>query len=131
MANLRADLRTLASLGQLQTLERPAGALGQYLALTGARLTSPADLLHARLATHYVPRAQLPRLRAALAAAALPENPGGNPGGVAGPPTAGGSGANDVASAQRGKEAALAAVLAVVADFQVLFLYPHCVGAGG
>ncbi len=50
----------------------PAGALGLYLALTGARLTSPADLLHARLATHYVPRAALPRLRAALAAAPLP-----------------------------------------------------------
>jgi hypothetical protein len=49
----------------------PAGALGLYLALTGARLTSPADLLHARLATHYVPRDALPRLRAALAAVPL------------------------------------------------------------
>ena len=103
----------------------PAGALGLYLALTGARLTSPADLLHARLATHFVPHAQLPRLRAALAAAALPENPGRNPGGVAGPPAAGGGGADDVASVQRGKEAALAAILAVVGDFQVLFLDPH------
>ena len=73
-----------------------------------------------------MPRAHLPRLRDALAAAALPENPGG----VAGPPAAGGSGADDVASAKRSKEAALAAVLAVVADFQVLFLDPHCVGAG-
>ncbi|KAK9838090.1 hypothetical protein WJX81_000590 [Elliptochloris bilobata] len=65
---------------------RAPGALGLYLALTGARLTSPADLLHARLATHYVPRAHLPRLRAALA--------------------------------ERGTEAALAAVQAVVAEHQ-------------
>ena len=103
-----------------------------YLALTGARLTHPADLLHTRLATHYVPRAQLSRLRAALASSALPENPGRRPGGAgapapaaAAPPAAGGRSAGGAAPAQDGKEAALAAVQAVVAEFQVQ--NTHCI----
>ena len=41
------------------------GALGTWLALTGARLTG-ADNVHAGLATHYVLRERLPALRLAL-----------------------------------------------------------------
>jgi enoyl-CoA hydratase len=48
-------------------LPRLPGALGMYLGLTGARLTG-ADAVHAGVATHFVPRAALPALRAALAA---------------------------------------------------------------
>ncbi len=48
-------------------LPRLPGAIGTWLALTGARLTG-ADSVHARLATHFVPRAALPGLRAALVA---------------------------------------------------------------
>jgi enoyl-CoA hydratase len=47
-------------------LPRLPGELGMYLALTGARLTG-ADAVHAGIATHFVPRADLPALRAALA----------------------------------------------------------------
>jgi enoyl-CoA hydratase/carnithine racemase len=47
-------------------LPRLPGALGMYLALTGARLTG-ADAVHAGLATHFVPRARLGDLSAALA----------------------------------------------------------------
>ncbi len=46
-------------------LPRLPGALGLYLALTGERLMG-ADAVHAGLATHFVPRAALPALRAAL-----------------------------------------------------------------
>ncbi|CAM6087045.1 unnamed protein product [Calypogeia fissa] len=42
------------------------GALGSYLALTGARVKNPADALYVGLATHYVPSANLPALREAL-----------------------------------------------------------------
>ncbi len=51
--------------GTSHVLPRLPGALGNWLALTGARLRG-ADSLHAGLATHYVPAATLPALRAAL-----------------------------------------------------------------
>jgi len=43
------------------------GALGKWLALTGARLKG-AEAVEAGLATHFVPRARMPDLRAALRA---------------------------------------------------------------
>ncbi|HEV7264342.1 MAG TPA: enoyl-CoA hydratase/isomerase family protein [Falsiroseomonas sp.] len=46
-------------------LPRLPGALGSWLALTGARLKG-AEAVEAGLATHFVPRAGLPALRAAL-----------------------------------------------------------------
>jgi enoyl-CoA hydratase len=46
-------------------LPRLAGALGPFLALTGARLRG-AEAVEAGLATHFVPRAALPALRGAL-----------------------------------------------------------------
>jgi 3-hydroxyisobutyryl-CoA hydrolase len=48
-----------------------AGGMGMFLALTGARLKG-ADVLHAGIATHYVARAQLPALEAALCGIAAP-----------------------------------------------------------
>jgi enoyl-CoA hydratase len=48
-------------------LPRLPGALGPWLALTGARLRG-AEAVEAGLATHFVPREQLPALRAALLA---------------------------------------------------------------
>jgi enoyl-CoA hydratase/carnithine racemase len=48
-------------------LPRLPGALGMWLALTGARLNG-ADAVHAGLATHYTSREALPALRAALIA---------------------------------------------------------------
>ncbi|MGG5809883.1 enoyl-CoA hydratase/isomerase family protein [Falsiroseomonas sp. CW058] len=48
-------------------LPRLAGGLGNWLALTGARLKG-AEAVEAGLATHFVPRADLPALRAALMA---------------------------------------------------------------
>ena len=48
-------------------LPRLPGALGMYLGLTGARLTG-ADAVHAGLATHFVPKAAIGGLAAALAA---------------------------------------------------------------
>lgn len=53
--------------GASYLLPRLPGALGMYLALTGARV-SGADAVHAGLATHYVPRARLAALREAVAA---------------------------------------------------------------
>jgi enoyl-CoA hydratase/carnithine racemase len=47
-------------------LPRLPGALGYYLGLTGTRI-SGADAVHAGFATHFVPRAGLPDLSAALA----------------------------------------------------------------
>ncbi|MBV9758698.1 MAG: enoyl-CoA hydratase/isomerase family protein [Alphaproteobacteria bacterium] len=47
-------------------LPRLPGALGMFLSLTGTRLRG-ADAVHAGLATHYVPRAALPELAAAIA----------------------------------------------------------------
>ncbi len=52
--------------GTSHVLPRLPGALGLYLGLTGTRLTG-ADAVHAGLATHFVPRAQLGALSAALA----------------------------------------------------------------
>jgi len=46
-------------------LSRLPGALGFFLALTGARLTG-ADAVHAGIATHFVPKAALGALRAEL-----------------------------------------------------------------
>jgi enoyl-CoA hydratase len=54
-------------IGATYVLPRLPGALGCYLGLTGERLRG-ADAVHAGLATHFVPRAALPALRAALAA---------------------------------------------------------------
>src|SRR5918993_2954490 len=51
--------------GTSYVLPRLPGAVGTWLALTGARLKG-ADSVHAGLATHYVPKAALPALRAAL-----------------------------------------------------------------
>ncbi|WP_198372412.1 enoyl-CoA hydratase/isomerase family protein [Roseomonas rosulenta] len=51
--------------GTSYVLPRLPGAIGTWLALTGARLTG-ADSVHAGLATHFVPREHLPALRAAL-----------------------------------------------------------------
>ncbi len=52
--------------GATHVLPRLPGQLGLFLGLTGHRL-SGTDAVHAGLATHYVPRAQLPKLRRALA----------------------------------------------------------------
>jgi len=68
-------------------LPRCPGRIGLYLGLTGARLKA-ADMLHAGIATHYVPRARLDALEQALAAdgadvdevlAAFAEDPGPAP----------------------------------------------------
>ncbi|WP_019833668.1 enoyl-CoA hydratase/isomerase family protein [Sphingomonas sp. PR090111-T3T-6A] len=48
-------------------LSRLAGAMGEYLALTGARLDG-AECLALGLATHYVPSEALPELKAAIVA---------------------------------------------------------------
>jgi enoyl-CoA hydratase len=51
--------------GTSYVLPRLPGALGKWLALTGARLKG-AEAVEAGLATHFVPREALPALRAAL-----------------------------------------------------------------
>lgn len=51
--------------GTSYVLPRLPGALGRWLALTGARLRG-AEAVEAGLATHFVPRDRLPALRAAL-----------------------------------------------------------------
>jgi enoyl-CoA hydratase/carnithine racemase len=51
--------------GTSYVLPRLPGAIGTWLALTGARLKG-ADAVHAGLADHFVPRERLPALRAAL-----------------------------------------------------------------
>jgi len=53
-------------IGATYFLPRMPGALGMYLALTGARVTG-ADAVHVGLATHFVPRTRLPDLSAAIA----------------------------------------------------------------
>ncbi len=52
--------------GTTYALPRMPGELGMYLGLTGARIAG-ADAVHAGFATHYVPHAEFPALRAALA----------------------------------------------------------------
>ena len=42
------------------------GGVGLYLALTGKRLSKPADLLRTGIATHFVKAARLPQLTEAL-----------------------------------------------------------------
>ena len=54
-------------IGASYFLPRLPGALGLYLALTGAELRG-ADAVHAGLATHFVPRTAFPALEAALIA---------------------------------------------------------------
>ncbi len=54
-------------IGATYFLPRLPGSLGTYLGLTGTRVQG-ADAVHAGFATHFVPRAQLPALAAALAA---------------------------------------------------------------
>ena len=51
--------------GTSHVLPRLPDGIGTWLGLTGARLRG-ADAVHAGLATHFVPRARLPELRAAL-----------------------------------------------------------------
>ena len=51
--------------GTSYVLPRLPGAIGLWLALTGARLNGP-DAVHAGLATHYVPRGDLPALEEVL-----------------------------------------------------------------
>ncbi len=51
--------------GTSYILPRLPGAIGTWLALTGARLKG-ADAVHAGLATHYVPRARLQEMRDSL-----------------------------------------------------------------
>jgi enoyl-CoA hydratase/carnithine racemase len=53
-------------IGATFVLPRLPGRLGEYLGLTGLRVTG-ADAVHAGFGTHYVPRARLPMLSAALA----------------------------------------------------------------
>ncbi len=53
-------------IGGTYLLPRLPGQLGNYLGLTGLRIKG-ADAVHAGFATHYVPRAALPDLAAALA----------------------------------------------------------------
>ncbi len=62
-------------IGATYFLPRLPGHLGLYLALTGARLTG-ADAVHAGLATHFVPRARLAALSAAIAAEGVGVIPG-------------------------------------------------------
>jgi enoyl-CoA hydratase len=53
-------------IGATYVLPRLPGELGLFLGLTGTRVAG-ADAVHAGLATHFVPRANLPALREALA----------------------------------------------------------------
>lgn len=57
----------IPDIGASHFLTRLPGGLGLYLGLTGARLAG-ADVLHAGLATHYVPSDALGELRGAVAA---------------------------------------------------------------
>lgn len=59
------------------------GALGAYLALTGARVSTPEDAIYAGLATHFVPSEQIPALRDALLKAPLGGGGGEGAGGAA------------------------------------------------
>jgi len=66
MAMPETAIALFPDIGASFFLSRLPGRLGLYLALTGARV-SPGDAICAGLATHYVPRASLEALKAALA----------------------------------------------------------------
>ncbi|WP_439578245.1 enoyl-CoA hydratase/isomerase family protein [Elioraea sp.] len=66
MAMPETAIALFPDIGASFFLARLPGRLGLYLALTGARV-SPGDAIYAGLATHYVPRASLEALKAALA----------------------------------------------------------------
>ncbi|GJP56289.1 hypothetical protein CLOM_g15357 [Closterium sp. NIES-68] len=51
------------------------GALGTYMGMTGARISSPHDAVLAGLASHYVPSATLPTLKQDLLAADFASSP--------------------------------------------------------
>lgn len=57
----------IPDVGTTHVLARLPGQIGMYMALTGARL-GPADAVHAGLATHYVPSAEVLRIPDALVA---------------------------------------------------------------
>ena len=68
----------------LFTARMPRPAVGLHMALTGARVSGAADLLHSGIATHFVPLEQYDQMAAAMiahdyraAAAAAADTPGG------------------------------------------------------
>jgi enoyl-CoA hydratase len=65
MAMPETAIALFPDVGTSYVLPRLPGALGRWLALTGARLRG-AEAVEAGLATHFVPRDRLPALRAAL-----------------------------------------------------------------
>ena len=67
MAMPETAIALFPDVGTSYVLPRLPGALGAWLALTGARLRG-GECVHAGLATHFVPAANLPALRTALMA---------------------------------------------------------------
>jgi enoyl-CoA hydratase/carnithine racemase len=65
MAMPETAIGLFPDIGATYFLPRLPGGTGMYLALTGARI-SAGDAIHTRLATHFVPRAALESLKAAL-----------------------------------------------------------------
>lgn len=66
MAMPETAIALFPDIGASHFLARLPGRIGLYLALTGTRV-SAGDAIHAGLATHYVPRAAIEALKAALA----------------------------------------------------------------